>query len=398
MSQKFLAGQAIILAAGKGTRLVPLSETLPKPILRVAGTSILEHNLEQLQGIADEVFIIVGYKSDLIKKKIGNKYKKIKINYLEAKQFGTGYAAKVALPFIKNNFLLLYGDDLYDKNDLRKVIKKQSSILLKKVIDPTSFGQVLVKNGIVKEIKEKPAKQISNLVNAGVYFLDKSIFDYKIQKSERGEYEFTDYIKNFIKEKKLKFVLAENWTPISYAWNLLDANEFLLKKIKKRIKGKVEKNATIKGLVFVGKGTTIKNGSYIEGPAFIGENCEIGPNCYIRPFTAIYSNCHIGQAVEIKNSIIGEKTNIAHLSYVGDSIIGSNCNLGGGTIITNLRHDFENIKSEIRGELVDTKRKKFGAVIGDFVKTGSGTIIYPGRKIWPNKQTMPAEIVKKDLK
>jgi bifunctional UDP-N-acetylglucosamine pyrophosphorylase/glucosamine-1-phosphate N-acetyltransferase len=390
--------QAIILAAGKGTRLVPLSETLPKPILQVAGTTILEHNLEQLQGIVGEVFIIIGYKAELIKQKIGNKYKNLKIKYLEAKQLGTGYAAKKALPFIKNRFLLLNGDDLYDKNDFKKILKKPNSILLKKVSDPTGFGQILTKNGIVKEIKEKPTKKISDLVNTGVYFLDKSIFDYKIQKSERGEFEFTDYIKNFIRDNKLYFVLAENWTPISYAWNLLDANEVLLIKIKKTIKGRVEKNATIKGNVFIGKGTIIKNGSYIEGPVYIGENCDIGPNCYIRPFTSIYNNCHIGQAVEIKNSIINEKTNIAHLSYVGDSIIGSNCNLGGGTIITNLRHDFANIKSEIKGELVDTKRQKFGAVIGDFVKTGSGTIIYPGRKIWPNKQTLPAEIIKKDIK
>lgn len=391
--------QAIILAAGKGTRLVPLTETLPKPILSVAGTTIIEHNLEQLQGIVTEVFIIVGHKAESIKEKIGNKYKKIKIKYIiQKEQLGTGDAAKTALKFLKNKFLLIYGDDLYSKNDFKKIIKKQNSILLKKVSDPSGFGQILTKNGVVKEIKEKPAEKVSDLVNTGVYFLDKSIFDYKIQKSERGEYEFTDYIKNFIKDKKLNFVLAENWLPISYAWNLLDANEFLLKKIKKETKGRVEKNATIKGSVFIGKGTTIKNGSYIEGPVYIGENCEIGPNCYIRPFTTIQNNCHIGQAVEIKNSIINEKTNIAHLSYVGDSIIGSNCNLGAGTIITNLRHDSENIKSEIKGELVDTKRKKFGAVIGDFVKTGSGTIVYPGRKIWPNKRTMPAEIVKKDIK
>lgn len=81
------------------------------------------------------------------------------------------------------------------------------------------------------------------------------------------------------------------------------------------------------------------NGSYIEGPVIIGEECKIGPNCYIRPYTSIGDKCHIGNACEIKNSIIMNNSNIPHQNYVGDSIIGENCNLGAGTKIANLRFD-----------------------------------------------------------
>ena len=111
----------------------------------------------------------------------------------------------------------------------------------------------------------------------------------------------------------------------------------------------------------------------------------------------IEDNCSIGAGVEIKNSIIGTNTNINHLSYVGDSIIGSNVNLGAGTIIANLRHDGETVKSLVKDVLIDTKRKKLGAIVGDSVKTGVSTVIYPGRKIWPNKTTHPQEKVEKDL-
>ena len=87
-----------------------------------------------------------------------------------------------------------------------------------------------------------------------------------------------------------------------------------------------------------------------------------------------------------------------HLSYIGDSIIGDSTNLGAGTITANFRHDGKNHRSEVNGQLVDTGRRKFGCVIGNDVHTGIHTSIYPGRKIWPHKSTLPGEIVAKDIK
>ena len=159
----------------------------------------------------------------------------------------------------------------------------------------------------------------------------------------------------------------------------------------------MEKNCQIEGAVIIGEKTIIKSGSYIEGPVYIGKNCQIGPNCYLKKYTTIRDNCRIGQAVEIKNSIVGENSNISHLSYVGDSIIGDNCNLGAGTIAANLRHDHATIRTKVNGGLVDTGRNKFGTVFGDNAKSGAGTIIYPGRKIWSNKSSIPGEVIKKDI-
>ena len=90
-------------------------------------------------------------------------------------------------------------------------------------------------------------------------------------------------------------------------------------------------------------------------------------------------------------------TNICHLSYVGDSIVGEGVNVGAGFITANLRHDGKNVLSMVKGKLVDTGMKKFGAVIADGVKTGINTSVYPGRKIWPGKNSMIGEIIKKDI-
>lgn len=186
--------------------------------------------------------------------------------------------------------------------------------------------------------------------------------------------------------------------PIRYPWDLLAINEQVLSSITEpRIEGEISPAATIAGTLVLGKGSRILPGVYIEGTVIIGSHCKIGPNCYLRGSTSIGDNCHIGQAVEIKNSIIMEGTSIGHLSYCGDSIIGRKVNFGAGTITANFRHDGKTHRSLVNGLLVDTGRRKFGAVMGDHVHTGIHTSIYPGRKLWPHTSTLPGQVVQADI-
>jgi len=388
--------QAVILAAGKGTRMLPLTETRPKPMLKVANKPILEHNLEQLTDLVDEVILVVGYKKEIIENYFGTNFNGLKIKYVEQKELlGTGNALERAKNELEDDFIVLSGDDLYFREDIKKVLKKEPCILIKEVENPEDFGVVEIENNEVVDLEEKPKNARSNLVNSGLYHLNKEIFSHSLKLSERGEYELTDYIKSIL---PVEFVVAERWIPLTYPWNLLEANKFLISEIEENeIRGKVEDNVYIGEKVIVGEGSVIKSGSYIENNVIIGRNCKIGPNSYIRGFTTIGDNCHIGNSVEIKNSIFFENSKAPHLNYVGDSIIGANCNLGAGTIIANLRHDEANIKVEVKGKFVDTKKRKFGAIVGDNVKFGIGTLIYPGRKISSYKRTLPGEIVKKNL-
>lgn len=185
---------------------------------------------------------------------------------------------------------------------------------------------------------------------------------------------------------------------LQYPWDLLRANEILMKEIKEDIRGEVRNNVTIDGPLILGENSTILPGVYMEGNIIIGKNCKIGPNCYLRGSTAIGDNCHIGQAVEVKNSILMDHVAAGHLTYIGDSIIGSHTNFGAGTIISNFRHDGKNHSSMVEGSLVDTGRRKFGAILGENVHTGIHTSIYPGRKIWPGASIRPGTIIQKDWK
>ncbi len=174
---------------------------------------------------------------------------------------------------------------------------------------------------------------------------------------------------------------------IRYPWDFLRANELYVSAlVSNSIHGEIHPSAVVEGTIHLGLGTRILPGVYIEGNVVIGANCKVGPNCYIR-----------GQSVEIKNCLILSNTNVGHLSYIGDSVLGEKVNLGAGTTTSNLRHDGKNHRSTVGGDLIDTGRRKFGTIIGDHVHTGINTSIYPGRKLWPNTTTRPGDIVQRDV-
>ena len=345
--------QAVVLCAGKSTRTYPLTVDRPKTLLKVMNKTILEHNLEQLQGIVDGAIIVIGHYGEKIKELFGEKYKNIKLIYFEQKeQLGTGYAILQVKDLLKDKFIVINGDDLYHGEDILKCSQHRYAVLCNKVDDPSQFGVFEIDNGYVRNIIEKPKQLISDMANTGLYILDKKIFNYEIKKSVRGEYEIIDYIKELAKQNEVRAEqVSKYWLPIVYPWDMLNANEFFLNNIKEnKIDGFIDKNATIKGNTIIGKETKILPGVYIEGNTMIGENCVIGPNCYIRGSNVIGDNCHIGHAVEIKSSVIGNNTKIKHLSLIGDSVISDNVNIGAGTIVANLRHDNKNIKVMVNGE------------------------------------------------
>ena len=392
--------QAVIMAAGKSTRTWPLTLTKPKPLLKVMNKEIIKHNLDALQGLVSEVIIIVGFKKEMIIEEIGHKYGKLKIRYAEQKrQLGTGHALKYVEKLIKGKFIVMGGDDIFSKKDIKACLRHKYAVLGCKVEDPGRFGVFVVKGKEVKKVVEKPKKFVSGIANAGLYVFDKSVFKFKLRKSQRGEYEIVDYINALIKKERVVCEKVKwRWLSVGNPWDLIEANSVLVSEIKNDIKGKVEKNVIVKGKLKAGKGTEILSGTYIKGNVIIGENCLIGPNCYLRGNTSIGNGCHIGQAVEIKNSVIMDNAKVPHLSYIGDSVIGENSNLGAGTITANLKHDNKNVRSVVKGKIVDTGRRKFGTIIADDVHTGINTTIYPGRKIWPGVSTLPGEIIDKDKK
>ena len=404
--------KAIILSAGEGSRMRPLTLTKPKTMLPVAGKPIIQYNIESLRdnGITD-ILLIVRYKEEIVRNYFGDGSDfGVNISYKTQKDFlGTANAISYGEDFIDDSIIVLNGDIILDDEIIHEIIKKYNYLspdtlmLLTEVEDPSAFGVVEIENGNIKNIVEKPKREEapSNLVNAGIYIFNKDIFD-KIREteiSERGEYEITDSVSLQIEDNKtvIGHKTSKDWIDVGRPWELIEVNEELIGKLKTEIKGTVEAGAVIHGEVFLDEGSVIKAGVYIEGNVYIGKNCDIGPNSYIRGNTYFGDNVHVGNAVEIKNSIIMENTNVSHLSYVGDSVIGSNCNIAAGTNIANLRFDNATIKTKIKNQKIDSGRRKLGAIIGDSVKTGINSSFSPGVKVGHNSTIGSGVLLYEDL-
>ncbi len=391
--------KAIILAAGKWTRLRPLTNTTPKPLIKIFWKTIIEHNLKNIYKNVSEIIIIVKYLEEKIKNNLWDNYKWVPITYKTQGEEKWTWAALRWLN-IKDDVLILNWDSIFDKDDLKNIIKhKWYSVLVQEVENPEKYGIFEVdENNFAKKVVEKPEKFVWNLANLWVYKFGKEIFDIveKIELSPRWEYELTDWINEFLKKEKLKTIKIKwNFIDVWHSWDILDANSYFLKNLEKsKIKWKVEENVVIKWNIVLEKWAILKSGTYIEWNCYIWKNTIIWPNTYLRWETCIWDNCKIWNAVEVKNSTFWDNSNSAHLSYIWDSVIWNNVNLGWGFITANLRHDNKNIRVMVKWELVDSWKRKLGVIIWDNVKTWIKTMTMPWRIIENDNFTMPWEVVK----
>ena len=392
--------KAVILAAGEGTRMRPLTANLPKPLLPVAGKPFLRHTLEAVRdsGIG-EVTVLTGWQGHRIREMFGKgDGLGLSIGYEEqTERLGTAHAIGRLRDHVKGAFLSINGDVVVSADALRRLVahhKKVSGAVMAvaEVPDPRPFGVVEMSDGMIAGLEEKPRSPRSNLINAGIYVFKPDIFRLidATPKSPRGEFEITDTLRSMIEARELHgFRLPGEWIDVGRPWDLLRANTALLKDLKGRVLGSVDSGAELTGEVLVEEGARVRKGAIVEGPTIVGPETEVGPNCYIRPATSLGRNVKVGSACEVKNSIIMDGTHVPHQNYVGDSILGERCNLGAGTKVANLRLDEENIRVIVRGTEVDTGLRKLGVIMGDDVKVGinasidAGAIIGEGSFLGP---------------
>lgn len=405
--------KAVVLAAGKGVRLDPFTEKLPKHLLPVAGSPLIFHTLKSIKAIGiDEVLIVVHHMKAAIESALGDgKAFGLKLSYIDQREaLGTGHALKTAETFVgKDPFLLVYGDLALKTDVLFRLLQsysEQPSDLIGGVStrEVGEYGALEIDRGALRRVLEKPPVGGQGIVNAGVYVLSEEIFRAldEVQKSPRGEVELTSAI-NLLLERGHKFmvvpIMDSEWVDVGRPWNLLEANRMLLaSQISAcRIAGDVEANVQIRGNAVIEEGASVLSGTYIEGPVWISPGCRVGPNSYIRPFTYLCKGVRVGNGCEVKGSIIMEASHIGHLSYIGDSVIGPRCNLGAGTITANLRFDEAPIRVTIKESKIDTGMRKLGAFLGEGVKTGINVSFYPGVKVGPETWIAPHIAVDRDL-
>lgn len=375
-----MAKEAVILAAGEGTRLKPFTQYMPKVMLPVANKPILEYVVDSLveNGIFD-IIMVVGYKKESIMNYFGEgKRWGANIKYaIQEKQLGTGHALLQAEKYVKGEeFIVLPGDNIIDKYIISKLINSNApSLIVEESNIPSKYGVVEMNKDIITELIEKPEIAESNLISTGIYKLKKEIFKIIEGSVKAGKNKLTDAIQLFIERKQLKGIKIEGyWKDVVYPWNLLETNSEKLHYISSSISGTIEKNVFIKGDVVIGEGSIIHSGCYIEGPVIIGRGCEIGPNVCIFPSTSIGDNVVINPFSEIKNSIIMEGTTIGPYSFISNSVIGE-----GNNIFSHFSSLVGDANIEIEGQL--HKVKKIGTFIGNDCEIGANVVVEPGKII-----------------
>jgi len=228
--------KAVIMAAGKGTRVLPLTENTPKVLVEVSGKPFLYYVLKNLQKAGyDEFGIIVGYKKEKFPeflKKYGFKATLIE----QTEQKGTGHAVMQVKDFAgKDNFIVLGGDNLWSENDLKEIAKDDdlNYVAGYKVNNPEKYGVLVTKGDSLVEIKEKPKEFVGNLINTALYKFTPEIFEAldKIKLSPRGEYELTDAITILSKRGKVKVIKVKDWwLDLGCKEDIPKIEEFLKKK------------------------------------------------------------------------------------------------------------------------------------------------------------------------
>lgn len=226
--------QAIILASGRGTRMQPLTDLLPKPMLEVGGMTLIDHKLNALPSSIEEVILVVGYLGQLIRDKYGDSYRGIRIRYVEQPELnGTGYATWLARPLISGRFLVLMGDDLYSREDIERCIAASDwSVLVERTEAMAEGGSMVVDDhGRVLGIEEGDHRGKPGIMNTNMFVLDERVFDQELLPKAAGSHEYG--LPQTVVEASKRFGIplhaidATSWIQISAPEDLVRAEERL---------------------------------------------------------------------------------------------------------------------------------------------------------------------------
>ncbi|UWG48106.1 N-acetylglucosamine-1-phosphate uridyltransferase [Halanaeroarchaeum sp. HSR-CO] len=361
--------KAVILAAGEGRRLEPLTNHRPKPMLPVANQPILEHVIEAVSGAGiEEIVLVVGYKRERIQTHFGNGQDYgVDISYaVQEHQLGTGHAVLEAEADVEDQFLVLNGDRIIESKLVSEVAQRLRDeggpvVSVTRVSEARNYGVVELVDERVTNIHEKPTdyESTSNLINAGVYGFERSIFDVIRETNSQGagEVELTTALNSIAKKDALTAVQYRGqWLDVSYPWDLL----------------------TVTGSLVEGDGQDHdRTGASVANDIAIGKDVRIGSNSTVRSRVALGANVSIGANVVLSNTVVLPDATIADGAVLRDAIVGENTVVGPNTTIVGGESKIV-VDDEVHRDV------RLGGVIGDNSRVGGGVTVAPGTIVGEN--------------
>jgi len=387
--------KALMLTGGAGRNLVPFSSTRPKAMTVVAGGSLMRRTLSHLRevGVTD-VTVVIGQNGE----KVTGTFKDgqeigLSLSYVEQQRPG-GIAdaiLRARTRFIPGEyFILVYGDVVTSANPFHQALQSFNSFKAPIAAvclpgPPTArYGNVYLDGTRITRIVEKPTTAgLGNYVLAGVFVLPVEVFPLVEKSGGDMEQVFTQLVRA---PGLHASIWEEGWIDVEYPWDILAANRMVMDTWEEaRISryATIDGNVTFTGPVRVEPGSVIKAGAVLAGPCYIGRNCYVGNNVLVRSYSSLGAASSIGYGVELKNCVLFGNSKIGRLSFVGDSVIGDNVDIGSGTMTINENMDHTPVAVSVRGEPVNSGLVKLGGFIGDDVKVGAGNTLAAGTVLPP---------------
>ena len=429
---------ALILAAGEGTRM---KTSKPKVLVEVLFKPMIDWVIDAaVNGGVDDICVVTGYRHEMLEEHLGEKYKTV----VQEERLGTGHAVMQAKDFIKqhihDNILILNGDNplvsaetIKSAYEYHAASKNAVTVISAKLDNPFGYGRIVRNKDkclkkIVEECDTTPAEKIITEVNTGAYWFNCSVLLDTLdgiaemyKKNGRKEYFLTDAVE-VILEKKLNAVAFEADSDAARGAK----NRVQLQELSEIARHNIMRKHMLNGVSIpcpdgviispeaeIGAETEILPGTAIKGNSVIGSGCVIGPNTYIedsiigdgvtmfttycyssevksntsvgpfvriRPGSVIGEDVKVGNFVELKNATVGDKTSIAHLTYIGDADVGSNVNFGCGCATANF-----------------TGKEKFRTSVGDNAFIGCDTCLVAPVQVGKNAYTAAGSVITEDV-
>ncbi|MDS0475721.1 sugar phosphate nucleotidyltransferase [Natrinema sp. 1APR25-10V2] len=369
---------AVVLAGGEGTRLRPLTQHRPKPMLPAATTPILEHVFDQLLAAGvTEITVVVGYGRTRVQAHFGPTYENVPLTYVtQERQLGSGHALCAAETAIDGSFLVVNGDQLVDSqiiSDVRKAhaaTEATATLGLLNRAEVSEYGGVLCEEGTVTELVEQPTDDRGYQLNAGVYAFEPRIFEaLRETDTQPGEQSLIDGIRELCASSAtVRGVVSEGlWVDATYPWDLLDVSFELFEA------GLVADDHA----AAIAPSATVHESAVVREPVVVAPDCEIGAGAVVGPYVCLGDNATVGSNAVVEQSIIDADTRVGAGATVTDCVTGIGVTIGNGTTIPGGPGDVR------VGDRV-FEDEQLGALLADRVVDQGGSTYVPGAIVGPD--------------
>jgi glucose-1-phosphate thymidylyltransferase len=371
---------AVVLAAGEGTRLRPLTRNRPKPMLPAANRPILEHVLDALVDAGIErIVLVVGYRRERVQEHFGPTYRDVPLGYVgQEKQLGSGHALLQARGAVDGPLLVVNGDRVIEGQCVRDVVdayradtaRAAMAVLERRNI--RQYGAVTLQGRDIAELVEKPESDDYRLINAGIYAFDPSIFD-AIERTDRdaGELALTDTISRLLGTGRVRGVHTGGlWVDATYPWDLLEVAAEVLER------GRVSESQRGDG-VWIDDEATVHGTATLRPPVVVGPDSEVGPGAVVGPTVALGGNVTVGPNATVERSVLDTDTRVDAGSTLRDAVLGQDVHLGAATTVPGGPADVR-VGAEV------FERQQLGAVVGDRTRARGAVSFAPGTLVGPS--------------